>query len=107
MGDVAKRLVGPAALTVGVATYYTVPTATTTIIRNIHIANSSVSSSGIAVTLGIGGISAATAIYYQIVLPANGSLDWSGFLPMTAGETLQATAVSAGLTLIVSGVESS
>lgn len=108
MGDVAKRLVGPVALGTTGAVYYTVPTATTTIVRNIHVANASAASGGVALTVAIGTASAATAFYYQTLLPASGSLDWSGFLPLATGETLVALAASINsLTLTVSGVESS
>ena len=56
----------------------------------------------------VGGVTAALSLYFAFPIPPNGSLDWSGFLVLAAGETLQALAgTSAALSLTVSGVETS
>jgi hypothetical protein len=107
MADVAKRLCGPVALTAAGATYYTVPALTTTIVRNIHVSYSN-SSSSLTLTLGIGGVTPALSLFSGFLIPAFGTLDWSGFLVLAAGETVQALASStAVLSLTMSGVETS
>jgi hypothetical protein len=106
MADVAKRLCGPVLLTGTVVTYYTVPAATTTIIRSIHVNNGGGTAN--TLTLGIGGVTIALSLFYQFPLGGNGAVDWSGFLVMSAGETLQVLANNVNvLSLTVSGVETS
>ena len=104
MTDTAKRLAGPSQLTGSAATVYTTPGATTTIVRNIHVANNT--SGAVTFTMSIGADAAGKRIYDAVSIPAHDALDWSGFLVLAATETLQAFA-SAGtsLTLTVSGVE--
>lgn len=103
--DAAKRLCGPAFLTAAGVTYYTVPAGTTTVVRNIHACYSG-SGSTITVTLGINGVTAALALYYQFGLPANGVLDWSGFQVLNPGDTVQALASSTNVvSLTLSGIE--
>jgi hypothetical protein len=104
MVDTAKRLAGPVILSTSGATYYTVPAVTTTIVRNIHVSNATATAA--TLTLGIGGVTAAQSLYFGLSVPANGSLDWSGFLPLAAGETLQALAGTVtALSMTVAGVE--
>jgi hypothetical protein len=106
MADLAKRLVGPAALTATATTLYTVPASTTTIVRSIHIASIAGSASYPA-TLAIGTAATATnALFYQYLIGANASLDWSGFLVLAAGETLSGLTSSTNvLTITISGIE--
>lgn len=103
MPDTAKRLAGPTAVGTAAATVYTVPAATTAILRNVHVANTT--AGALTFNLSIGADAAATRFYSGFSVPANGSLDWSGFIPLAATEVLQALASAAGLTLTVSGVE--
>jgi len=104
MADTPKRLYGPAQLTASAATLYTVPASTTTILRYIRIANTTATDR--AVTLSIGTDAAATRFFAGMTVPANGSLDWSGSIPMTAAEIIQGLAAAAtALTVIISGVE--
>jgi hypothetical protein len=104
MADTAKRLYGPNTLTTSAATLYTVPAATTAIVRNIHV----VGSSGTTLTLllGIGGVAIGNCLFYNTPVPGAGVLDWSGFLVLTAAETIQAQASSAtSVTVTISGIE--
>lgn len=104
MADTAKRLVGPISLPNSATTLYTVPALTTATIRNIHIANAT----GTAATLkmSIGADAAGTRILSDFSVPADGFLDWSGFLVLAAAETLRATGgTNNALTITVSGVE--
>ncbi len=104
MGDIAKRIVGPTQLGTAAATVYTVPASTTTILRHIKVCNES--SSAVSFTLSIGADAAGKRLYYQVSIPGNGVLDWSGFEILAAAETLQSYAsASTSLTLTLSGVE--
>lgn len=103
MTDTPSRIVGPFSINNVEDTLYTVPGATTAIIRNIHIANTS----GTAATLklGIGADAVGTRLLGDVSIPANGTYDWSGFLVMAATETLRATAGTDNvLTITVSAV---
>lgn len=102
MTDAAKRLAGPVAVTTSTATYYPVPASTSVIVRSIHVANTT--ASPVTLTLGIGGTTAALSLWNGFSIPANGALDWSGFLALAATETIQALASATGLTLTMSGV---
>ena len=104
MADTAKRLAGPAQVSNSAATKYTVPSSTTTIIRNIHIFNGSDSAATFTMSIGTDG--AATRLYDAVSIPARGSLDWSGFMVMAATEIIQAlSGTNNVLTLTISGVE--
>jgi len=106
MGDVAKRLVGPSQLTAAAATLYTVPAATTTLIRNLHVVNTGTSPAGF--TFSIGADAAGTRLWNAVPIQPNGYLDWSGLVVVNAAEILQAYAsVASVLTLTISGVEAS
>jgi hypothetical protein len=102
MTDAAKRAAGPVAVTASTATYYTVPASTSIVIRSIHVANTT--TAAITFTLGIGGTTAALSLWSGFSIPANGSLDWSGFLALATTETIQAVASATGLTLTINGV---
>lgn len=87
MTDTAARIIGPMLLTNSSVTLYTVPAATQAIVRSIHIANTS----GTAATarLSIGADAAGTRWLPDYSVPANGTYDWSGFLPVAAAETIR------------------
>jgi hypothetical protein len=83
---------------------YTVPAATTVIIRSIHAISVGEAS---YLTLSIGADSAATRIIDHDLVPtvSYGPYDWAGFIVMTAGEILRGHADDASrITLHVSGV---
>ena len=103
MTDTASRIVGPFSVNNTEDTLYTVPGATTAILRNIHIANTT--SSAATIKLGIGADAAGTRLLSDFSVPANGTYDWTGFLPMAATETLRATGgTDNALTITVSAV---
>lgn len=104
MGDLQKRLSGPAALTTSAATQYTVPGSTSTILRSIHVANTSASVVS-TLTLSIGADAAGTRLFAAFPIPGSGVLDWSGFIVLNAADIIQALASVATLTLTISGVE--
>lgn len=105
MADTLKRLAGPSALTTSAATYYTVPSSTTATLRSIHVCNETATAA--TLTLSIGADGAGKRLFYQVSIPGNGFLDWSGVQVMSAAEVVQAlSGTSSALTLTISGVES-
>lgn len=104
MPDTAKRLTGPSQLTAAAVTKYTVPAATTAIVRSIMAIN--VTGSAVTFTLSIGVDASGTRFYSGVTIPANGVLDWSGFLVLATAEIIQAYSNTASaVNLVVSGVE--
>lgn len=104
MADTAKRLSGPTALTTSAVTQYTVPGATTTILRSIHVCNETATDQTFTVSIGTDG--AGKRLWKAVTCPANDSFDWSGFIVLAAAEVIQALAdAGAALTLTISGVE--
>lgn len=77
-----------------VETVYTVPAATKTIIRHIHVSNPSGSIA--TLTLSIGADAAATRFYDGFRIPAAGAgvtgsvVDWYGYYVLEAAEIVQA-----------------
>lgn len=102
MADTPKR-VGPIAVAAVAATVYTVPAATSIIIRNIHVANTG--ALPLSFNLSIGVDATGTRIYSGFSIPANGTLDTSTSIVLNAAEILQTFASAVGLTLTISGVE--
>ena len=104
MADTAKRFVGPVQLNGSNTTMYTVPPTATAILRYLRIEN--VNSSDRTFSLSIGADGPATRIFNARTVPGSGAFEWSGSIPMVAGEILQGSASGAGyLTIIITGVE--
>lgn len=104
MADSPKRI-GPIALSNVAATLYTTPAATSFTVRNIHVANESAVDAHFTMSIGVDG--AGNRLYKGVkVLGNGGAFDWSGYMPLTAGEILEALAdLPATLTITISGVE--
>jgi hypothetical protein len=103
MADAYAR-VGPLALTNAPVTIYTVPVATVLTLRSVHISNEGATPEQF--TLSIGADVAGARLYRAVEIPGNGAFDWSGFMPIFAGEILEAFAsVSGQLTITIGGVE--
>lgn len=103
MADAYARI-GPLALTNAPATIYTAPVGTVLTMRNIHISNEGATAEQF--TLSIGVDAAGSRLYRAVEIPGNGAFDWSGFLPVMAGEIVEAFAsVSGQLTITIGGVE--
>ncbi len=109
MADVEKRLAGPTQLGTVAATVYTVPAATTAIIRHVRVTNTTTASAHFTMSIGADG--AATRWFHQALVrrsDKNMPLNWSGSLVLAAGEIVQAYSDTAtALTLVISGIESS
>jgi hypothetical protein len=102
MADVAKRLAGPVVGTGAEATLYTVPTATTGILRDISVANTTTTRQTFKLT--IGADAAGTRIYQDVPVDPGIPFEWNGFRVMAAAETLRWNGPST-LTIMVNGVE--
>jgi hypothetical protein len=105
-----KRLAGPAQVATGPATIYTVPAATKTVIRYIHVQNPS--ASPVTLTLSVGADAVGTRFYAAYSIPAAGAGVTGSvigiwlYLVMEAAEILQAAAGTNNiLTIIVNGEE--
>jgi len=105
MTDTPKRVYGPAQLASSAATLYTVPASTTAILRYMRLTNTS--GSDRTVTVSVGADAAGTRIFSAMTIPASGgSVDWSGFIPLTAGEVIQGYASGASaITAVLAAVE--
>lgn len=107
MTDTPKRLAGPQAVTTSDAVVYTVPSATATIVRSIHVTNLNALTS-YTVSVGINGAANVQANQFigASFVPPGGDFDWSGFLVLDATDTLHVIGSSVGnLTITISGVE--
>jgi hypothetical protein len=104
MTDTLKRLSGPAALTAAAVSLYSAPASTTTTVVGIHVSNET--SAQATFTFSVGADGAGKRFFYQQLVAAGDSFDWSGTLVLAAGELYQAYSSTAGaLTLTVNGVE--
>lgn len=105
MSDSARRLCGPVALTSTPEAVIEVPATSGLqwIIRNIHVVNADASVEALF-SMGHSVLDADHAIFHTII-PAYGTLDWSGFMVLSDGETIMAAALTGAVTLTVSGVE--
>lgn len=105
MADTLKRFAGPLQLTTSSATIYTVPAATTSVIRSIHISRGP-SGSSTGFTLSIGADAAATRLWDAYAILSGDYFSWTGNIVLNAAETLRAFASAATtLTIVVNGVE--
>lgn len=106
-GEVArayKRLTGPAQLTGSAADLYTCPASTVARILHIHASNPS--GSPVDINLSIGADAAATRVFDDRAVPADGVLKESYPYELAAGEKIQGWADSAGtVVLTITGYE--
>lgn len=103
-----KRLAGPAFLTTSAAVVYTVPAATTGVVKQIIFNNTG--SSGTSVTAHVvpnaGSASTGNQIITLLPIGANSQLIWSADIPLAPGETVQLLAANAStVTATVTGIE--
>lgn len=104
MARIPKRLHGPAQVSNAAATKYTVPSVTKTVIRHIHIENTS--AGAVNFTASIGTDAAATRIFDAYPIPASTVLDHFGYYVLEAAEIFQAFAsVNNQLVLTIDGDE--
>lgn len=105
-GELAKRLYGPQLLGTSNAVLYTVPANTLTIVRLIHVANGG--ATVYTFNVAINGTAATIANHFLSTINVGPStaFSWSGFLPLAAGDTIQALGSNAAnLPITISGIE--
>lgn len=90
MPKMPTRLAGPALLTNAAATKYTVPAATQTILRHIHVENPT--GAAVTFTMSIGADAAGTRIYDVFSIAAGAVLDVFCYYVLVAAEVVQAFA---------------
>lgn len=99
-----KRLHGPAQVSNSAATKYTVPSATKTIVRHVHLQNPS--GSAVTFTMSVGSDAAAVRLFDAYSIAANSTYDWFCYLVLEAAEVIQALAGTNNvLTLTIDGDE--
>src|SRR6266571_2912732 len=104
MARTPKRLAGPAQVSNGALTKYTVPALTKTIIRHIHVQNPS--ASPVTFTLSIGADAASVRLFDAFSIAANTVLDHFCYYVADAAEIVQAFAGTNNiLTLTIDGDE--
>lgn len=109
MADVLRRLVGPVNMPTASSNQYAVVTGGTTTyttIRNIHVLNTTAGSLTFNLSINAAATVATACIYYQFYVAPLTAFDWSGTLVLHANDTLGIMASATGLTLTISGVES-
>jgi hypothetical protein len=104
MADTPKRA-GPTALTATAATLYTVPAATTFLLRSIHVCNESNATALFTMSIGTDG--AGKRIFKDFAVTANGVALETMLIVLTATEVIQAFSTTGAnlLTVILSGIE--
>jgi hypothetical protein len=104
MADTLKRLVGPKQLANSATTEYTVPSATTTVIRMIHLSNPTAADK--TVTISIGADAAGTRILDAYTVPAGTVFGYPCNFTMATTEILQMSASAAtSVVAVVNGIE--
>lgn len=91
---------GPQILTTSAVTIYTAPS--DAVIRTIQVANNSASAR--ALTISIGTDSTSTRLVSGLVVPGNGTYTWTGFIPLSTGETIQAKADANSALALTAGI---
>ena len=105
--DITPTKLGQAAITGAVATLYTVPAATRTMLKDIDICNTGVLSRSVTVYLvpSAGAPATSNALFYQVDLAAKSIFQWSGVQILNVGDTIQVEASAGGCTINASGGE--
>jgi|ERR1051325_2516365 hypothetical protein len=104
MARTPKRLAGPAQVSNTAATKYTVPAATKTVVRQIHVFNPS--GSAVSFTFSIGADAAGTRLWDSYSIAAGQPWDHFCYEVLEAAEIIQAFASTNNvLTLTIFGDE--
>lgn len=101
MADAGTRI-GPTAIGATETTLVTVAASTTLHLLHFRIVNTT--AGALTVKMSVGADAAGTRLLDDPSIPADGFLDWTGFLVLATGETLRATGSGTGLTFHGSGV---
>lgn len=98
MARIPKRLYGPAQLPNITGTRYTVPAATKTVVRHIHVSNPT--GGAVTLTLSIGADAAGVRIFDAYSIASGAVLDHFGYYVLEAAEVIAAHA-SAATSLVI------
>lgn len=98
---------GQSAITASVTTLYTVPASTRAFVKDIDIANTTAGALNVRVFLvpSAGAAATTNALFYDVAMAANSTMQWVGVQILNAGDTIQVQASAAGLTITSSGAE--
>lgn len=107
MAITQKRLGGPSQLTASSAIYYTVPSATTTIVKQIILTNTTASAKTVTVRLYTSGTENNTFdILSEMPLTANETVAFNCSMVMGATETIKALCSSStSVNISIFGIE--
>jgi hypothetical protein len=96
---------GPTLLGVTAATLFTVPVGSDFTVRNIHVCNTNAVDA--LLTLSIGPDGTSNRLYRNVLIEGDGGVfDWSGYMPLAAGEFMQGYAsIIDALVVTISGVD--
>lgn len=85
-------------------TFYT-STGLITAVRNLHITNITAADVKVSVALNGTAATAANCILYLFIVPGYSTYDWSGYMVLASGDTIQVLAdTSSGVTYTMSGI---
>lgn len=99
MPDTAQRS-GPQILTTSAAVIYTAPS--DAVLRTIQVANNSAISRALTISIGADGTN--TRLVSGLSIPGNGTYTWTGFVPLSSAETIQAKADAGSSLVITAGI---
>ena len=106
---VTPKQLAQAAITASYVTIYTVPGGTKTAVQTADLANTA----GILVSVYLhfvpsgGAVGAANAVIYNVDIPAKGVLSYTGPAILEAGGFISVKGSDVGVTITVSGLETS
>lgn len=102
MAVTEERLYGPAQPGTVTGVLYTSPALTTTIVKQIIVANTT--GTAATITLGINGSAAANAVLFEVDIEPNETYVLDMSLPLAAGDTIDGLqGTGSALTVTVSG----
>ncbi len=105
MPTLIEKKLGQGLIGTNITALYTVPTATSAIIREVLIANASAGEVSIELWAGVGS-EITQRVIPNILLPACGVLTWDGTVVLNAADKVQAKAGTASmLHCLVTGAE--
>lgn len=105
MADTAKRLYGPAQPGTSNGTLYTASSGGC-IIRSIIITNTTATIATISISINGTAATASNCLYYEVSIPAYSVNDYSGFIHLASGDTIQGLqGTTSAITVTISGIE--
>lgn len=105
---ITEKKIAQIAFTTSLQTAYTVPLNTRLIIKTFDLCNTTVGllTATIHFVPALGSVSTINMIVPAIPLPGNSMMEWTGLQVLDPGATIQVIASGAGITMNMSGAES-